>query len=113
MQLKDYSFGELNINGKLYTSDLLICSDKIKANWWRNEGHSLCREDLTWVLEQNPDLLIIGTGKSGFMTAPQDLEDKLKKELDVIMSKTETAVEIFNQQQNNDLKVAAALHLTC
>ena len=113
MYIEDYSFGRMVIEGQSYSSDLLICDDKIKANWWREEGHNLSLADLRWVLKQNPDVLIIGNGKSGVMTVPQDLQQQLKSEVDLIVEKTAQAVKTFNQQQENNLTVAAGFHLTC
>lgn len=113
MKIETYSFGEMVVDGERYTSDLLLCGGVIKSDWWRKEGHSLCREDLAWVLNQNPDLLIIGTGKSGVMTVPQTLKESLESELDLIVEQTAQAVKTFNQHQRQDLKVAAGFHLTC
>ncbi|MBM7555284.1 Mth938-like domain-containing protein [Halanaerobacter jeridensis] len=113
MEIKNYSFGEMVIDNQKYSSDLLICDEEIKADWWREEGHSLCRNDLTWVLKQKPDLLIIGTGKSGVMTVPQNLRQDLTDDLELIVEKTNQAVKTFNEQQKNNLKVAAGFHLTC
>ncbi|MGM0501279.1 MAG: Mth938-like domain-containing protein [Bacillota bacterium] len=113
MKIEDYSFGEVVIDGQHYSSDLLICGERIKSDWWRVEGHSLCREDLIWVLEQQPDLLIIGTGKSGRMSVPRRLKKDLRQELDLLVYKTEKAVKEFNQRQEQGIKVAAGFHLTC
>lgn len=113
MNIENYSFGQLVIDGQNYTSDLLICGENIKSNWWRETGHNLCRDDLAWVLKQNPDLLIIGTGKSGVMNVSQNLQQELKQDLELVVEKTGEAVKIFNQRQKTDLKVAAGFHLTC
>ncbi|MFO7818847.1 MAG: MTH938/NDUFAF3 family protein [Halanaerobacter sp.] len=113
MKIESYSFGELIIDGEHYSSDLLICGEEIKSNWWRKEGHSLCRADLGWILKQNPELLIIGTGKSGVMTVPHSLEQELESNLDLIIERTGQAVQTFNQMSKKDLKLAAGFHLTC
>jgi len=39
--IEHYSFGRIVIDGKEYTKDLIIYPDKIRANWWRKEGHKL------------------------------------------------------------------------
>ncbi len=114
MRIDDYAFGELEINGRRYTSDLLICAGEIKANWWREEGHSLAMEDLDWVFAHDPDLLIIGTGKSGVMRVPIVVKQKLEeKGIELIDQPTEQAVQKFNQVQDSEQVVAAGFHLTC
>jgi hypothetical protein len=114
MQIADYSFGQLTAAENKYTSDLLICGEEIKSNWWRQDGHSLCLDDLDWVLAKNPDTLIIGTGKSGVMSVPADVKADLEAQgIEVIVETTDQAVEIFNRRQNSDKLVAAGFHLTC
>ena len=41
MKIDSYSFGRIVINGKTYTSDVIIFPDKVDASWWRKEGHLL------------------------------------------------------------------------
>ena len=113
MKIEDYKFGEMIINGKKYTSDLLIFESEIKSNWWRKQGHYLHLQDLNWLLNKNPKVIIIGTGNSGVMKVPENLIEKLKKKgIEIIAGKTQKAVEIFNKRRN-EAKIAAGFHLTC
>ncbi len=112
MEITHYSFGKITIDGKTYTSDLLIYPDRIDAAWWRKEGHSLAVEDLQAVLDAKPDLLIIGTGYYGFMAVPSETLQRLRSQgIDVMTEKTDKAVELFNSSPQRN--VAAAFHLTC
>ena len=82
-------------------------------NWWRKEGHHLHIEDLKEVLEEKPDILIIGTGKMGVMKVPTALQEELRqKNIEVIVEKTGKAVDIFNAADKSK-KVVGAFHLTC
>lgn len=113
--IDSYKFGKIIIGNNEYTSDLLICNGEIKDDWWRSEGHSLCKEDLSWVLQQKPDVLILGTGKRGAMEVPQRLQTELTElGIEVIIETTDEAVDIFDCKYNADnKKVAAGFHLTC
>ncbi|MBM7623566.1 Mth938-like domain-containing protein [Sporohalobacter salinus] len=113
--IDSYKFGKMVINDNEYTSDLLLCNSEVKDNWWRKKGHSLCKEDLAWILNHKPDLLIIGTGKRGAMEVPEKLQEELKKlGIEVVVEITDDAVEIFNRRDNVEgKKVAAGFHLTC
>lgn len=113
--IDSYRFGKMVINDNEYTSDLLVLDGKIKDDWWRKEGHKLCKEDLSLILEYKPDLLILGTGKRGAMKVPQRLQTELKElGIGVIVETTDDAVEIFNRRYDtDDQKVAAGFHLTC
>ncbi|TYB30666.1 MAG: hypothetical protein FXF47_07770 [Candidatus Mcinerneyibacterium aminivorans] len=113
MKIEDYKFGEIVIDGKKFTSDLLIYENEIKSNWWRSEGHLLHLEDLNWVLNKNPKVIIIGTGNSGVMKVPEKLVNKLEeRNMKIIVEKTQVAVKKFNERNMGD-KVAAGFHLTC
>ena len=46
MNIEDYRFGRVVIDGRAYTSDVIVFPDRVKDNWWRNEGHELCPADL-------------------------------------------------------------------
>ena len=102
------------VNGKSYTSDLIIFPDSIETNWRRKKGHSLQLEDLKLVLENNVENLVIGTGKYGLVKVPEDLIMKLSsKNINVIVEKSPDAVIRFNELVEKKAKVAGAFHLNC
>ena len=114
MEITHYSFGKIDIDGKRYQSDVIITSDSVKANWWRKEGHNLAIADLDDVLDDNPEVLIIGSGYYGRMQVPEVTRDFLKaKGIKVEVAPTSDAVEKFNQLQQECARIVAALHLTC
>lgn len=113
MKIDAYSFGEMVIDGKAYHSDLIIFPDRVKANWWRKEGHLLQLEDLDEIIAENPEVLIIGTGSSGIMKVPEALrKELLKKKIELYVADTRKAVEIFNSVTEAK-RAIAAFHLTC
>lgn len=113
MTITHYSFGKIIINGKTYTSDVIIYPKRVDPSWWRKEGHYLQTEDLEDAINLKPDTLIIGTGQSGVMQVPQKTIKYLKsKGIEVYVERTEKAVEMFNEKTEGK-RVIAALHLTC
>lgn len=50
MTVDGYSFGEISIDGKPYTKDVIIWPDHVKCPWWRAEGHNLTADDLSEIL---------------------------------------------------------------
>ncbi|MCM8833527.1 MAG: MTH938/NDUFAF3 family protein [Candidatus Omnitrophica bacterium] len=114
MKIEKYNFGEIVINGKNYKSDLIILNDRIIENWRRKEGHCLSFDDLKGILNKEIEIIIIGTGYSGFMEVPDKvLKDIEKLGINVIVEKTKDAVELFNEYVKKNKKVVFALHLTC
>jgi len=114
MRIEEYDFGRIVVNGKEYTRDLIIFPDKVKANWWRREGHLLLKKDIEDVVEgkDKPEVLIIGTGMYGAMEVPEETREYIRsKGVEIIVEKTKKACELFNELKNK--RVVAALHLTC
>ncbi|UCG68963.1 MAG: hypothetical protein JSV09_14430 [Thermoplasmata archaeon] len=111
--IDSYDFGTIVVNGRKFTTDLIISNKGINPKWWRKEGHRLSLEDIKDVLAQTPEILIIGTGYSGVMSVPKSVEDYIRaKGINIIVKRTEEACKKFNElYEKHD--VVAALHLTC
>jgi hypothetical protein len=113
MKIERYSFGSITIDGRTYTSDVIIYPERVDASWWRKEGHNLYTSDLADVLKSKPEVLLIGTGSSGLMKVPKETLSHLESQgIEVHVSLTAKAVELFNKLQS-DRKIIAAFHLTC
>ncbi len=108
-----YEFGWIVVDGKEYTSDIIIAPGKVHDSWWRKEGHSLCIEDIESALKEEPDIVIVGTGVDGRMKVPDATRKYIEsKGADLIVERTKKACELYNQVSKN-VRVVAALHLTC
>lgn len=111
--IDSYSFGKIKVDGKTYTSDVILYPDRVMDNWWRKNGHLLNKEDLEEVFESKPEVLIIGTGASGLMHIPDETKRFVEsKGIEVIVEKTEDACRKYNELKDSR-RVVAALHLTC
>ena len=109
-----YDFGQITIDGKRYSRDLVILPDRVKDNWWRREGHQLSMHDLKEVVEANPEVLIVGTGYNGYMDVPSDVREFFaSKNIELIVEKTSEAVKTYNRLAQSKRRVLAAFHLTC
>lgn len=108
-----YQFGKITIDGKTYTSDLILFPDKILQNWRREKGHTLSIKDLSNIIEFKPDVLIIGTGMFGLMHVSDNTIAKLKHYgiNHISIQKTKDACEKYNQEKY--IEKVAALHLSC
>jgi hypothetical protein len=111
--IDSYDFGRITIDGKRYSTDLLVFPDKVKTDWWRKEGHRFQIADLKEVLEANPEVLVVGTGYWGMMNVPPQTRNYIESEgIELIVQKTAEACQTFNHLIESR-KVVAALHLTC
>jgi len=114
MKVEHYQFGRVIIDGKTYTSDVLVWPEGVDDSWWRKVGHKLCPDDLEEILSKNPDVLVIGTGAYGFMKVPQATLEFIRKRCRTVhVAETAQACDKFNELSQGEARVAAALHLTC
>lgn len=114
MKIDSYHFGEIVIDGKEYKNDVMIYRNKVEG-WWRERGHYLQLKDLDWLLEQvpPPEVLILGKGRYGLMTVPDEVVNLLKERgIEVMVKNTKEACQTYNELSDKK-RVAAALHLTC
>jgi hypothetical protein len=113
MKIQHYSFGRITIDGKTYTSDVIIYPDRVNLSWWRKEGHFLQMDDLRDVLDAQPEVIIIGTGYSGVMRVSDEVTSSLKSmKIDAHVARTTDAVDLFNEISEKR-RTVACLHLTC
>ena len=108
------SFGAVAINGKNYTSDLIIYPDgRVEDNWWRRKGHSLALEDIHDLVSSDPGVIVVGTGANGLMEPVSGLKGALQeKGIELIAIPNQKAMEIFNELASKQ-RVGACFHLTC
>jgi len=108
-----YSFGRIVVDGKEYNCDVIIYPDHVDGNWWRKEGHRLQLVDIEKAIEQKPQILIIGTGASGLMEVPKEMESYItSKGIKLVVDTTKRACDAYNRLFRSS-KTIAALHLTC
>ncbi len=114
MKIKSYEFGRVEIDGKVYTSDVIIYDDHVNPSWWRKEGHYLQVEDIEEILKAKPDIIIIGTGKFDTMKVSNDVRKELESRgIEFVYANTDDACNRHNEKSGSGKKVVAALHLTC
>jgi len=111
--IDSYNFGQIVINGRKYTSDIIIFPDRVQSDWWRDESHKLTVKDVTGIITESPKILLVGTGASGQMKVMPEVEQEAEThKVQLIVQPTGEACEIYNQLSPTQ-KVVAALHLTC
>ncbi len=112
-KIETYRFGEIVIDGRRYTRDVIVFPDRVFSPWWREEGHSLSPADLWEVVQDPPEVLVIGQGSAGRMDVPEETRRWLEaRGIRVITQPTPLAVQTYNALRERR-RVVAALHLTC
>ena len=117
----EYHFGSIAIDGKTYEYDVEVRWTGEVLEWWRGESHVIDIDDVKRAIDQNPELIIIGTGESGLAKVTERTKEEiLSKGIGLIVDKTEEAVKTFNIQKEESTeeegvqkKVIGLFHLTC
>ncbi len=76
--IDSYQSGLIVVNGKNYTSDIIIFSDRVK-DWWRKTGHQLHPGDLSEVIAEKLEVLIVGTGAFGLVKVLSEVPPSLPR----------------------------------
>ena len=69
-KIDSYQFGTIKIDGVEHHKDVIILPDRVISGWWRKSGHNLHPDDLKDVLDNPPEILIIGRGSDSRMQVP-------------------------------------------
>jgi len=112
--ISNYSFGHLEVDGKDYDSDLIIFPDgSVDCDWRRKEGHKLDRGDIAGLIDDSPELIIIGTGAYGCMIPSEKLLETLdQKGVEYMAEPSDLAMKLYNEYCPSK-RVGACFHLTC
>ncbi len=112
--IESYDFGRIVVDGKEYTTDLIIFPDRVEDGWWRKVGHQLHIEDIEEVVDKVPDVLVVGTGYSALMKVPAETKRYIEeREIELVIQPTKRACETYNKLIQSGKKAVAAFHLTC
>jgi hypothetical protein len=114
-RLTEYEFGRIRVDGSEHTRDVIVLPDRVVADWWRRDGHSLVYEDLDEVADELPERLVVGCGHDGRLRPDPSVAEALARiSVEMEALPTADAVRRYNELETaNPAAVAAALHLTC
>jgi len=113
MKIDSYRRGQITISGRGYTSDVIVFPHCVKDDWWRKRGHRVCPEDIEEVIQEKPEILVVGTGdEEGMKVSPETQHYLTEQGIELVAQATGEACQTYNQLCSSH-KVIAALHLTC
>jgi hypothetical protein len=82
-------------------------------SWYRKRGHRLSSDDISPLIESEPEVIVAGTGMSGMVKPEKELEELLEQRgINFIPTPNQNAMELFNDLSSKK-RVGACFHLTC
>ena len=116
MHFEKFSFGSMQIDGRVYHFDLVIDRGEIRkrkkkaSKQYRDAyGHTpvSAEEDIPWRCRR----LVVGTGAEGRLPVMPEVEkDAQLRKVELVVLPTKYAIAILNR---GDLHTNAILHITC
>ncbi len=111
--IDSYHFGEIVISGEKYSSDVIIFPDRVQSGWRRRQSHEVSPGDIAGILNESPEVLIVGTGAWGLVKVlPEVAREVKERNIKFIAEPTGEACKRYNQLSQSQ-RAVAALHLTC
>ena len=111
VKIDSSTYGSVTIDGVKYGHDVYVFpSGRVEE---REYGHTFTRDQVEYVLKENPDVVVIGKGTSGLANLSSDARALLEKRgVKIIEAYTPAIVDKFNELSKTK-KVAAIIHVTC
>ena len=119
--IEEYKFGSITIDGRTYEKDVEVRWNGEVLDWQREESHIIDVSDILSALEQNPEVIVMGTGNSGVAKVTEKAKEAIESRgIKLIIDHTEQATKTFNirseesiEEEGRQEKIIGLFHLTC
>ena len=110
--IEEFTIGSFRIQGKQYLGDIKIVDGKVR--YWQDRHKQILQlKDIDSLLVKKPEALIIGTGCSGLLQIPEEVQRMLRlAHVHVIIQKTPEACKTYNKLAETQKNVTAILQAT-
>ena len=97
------------VNNQVYTSSIIVTPHKVITDWHPRRFEDLSADDLIPLVDLNPEVALLGTGKQLQFPAPHVTTPLIQHALGLEVMDTPAACRTFNILASEGRKVAAAL----
>ncbi len=117
-KINSFNFGFIVVDGRQYVCDGLILPDgnvkEREPGRGRLGSHTITESEVSKIIIEQPDIVVIGTGMSSLARLDADAENcMLRANVNHVVLPSFQAVEKFNQLIDEGKRVAALIHVTC
>ena len=107
--IEAYEAGLIRVGGKDYRHNLLLMPDQLKTAWPVASLHDVQKADLDQLAEQEPDLILFGTGAKQLFLHPKHFSPIINAGIGYEVMPTHAACRTFNILLAEDRRVLAVL----
>lgn len=108
-RIKSFTAGKITINDTVYTDSLILSPDHLIEHWRPKKIEDLKSSDLEQIAQQNPEVVLIGTGQQTCFLPDSTLVKLIEKNIGFESMTTAAACRTFNLLVAEGRKVIAAL----
>jgi uncharacterized protein len=108
-QIRAYQPGHIQVNDRIFTHSLLITPNQLIDCWGPQTIAELTPAALQEAAMLNPHILLIGTGATQHLLAPELYGDLINQGIGIEIMSTSAACRTFNALIAEDRSVVAAL----
>ena len=117
--IEEYTYGCFRADGKEFLGDLMIRNGR--AHYWQTlEGRKLEFKDVNKLLEEEPEVLVIGTGAGGLLKVGEEIRKYVmdwsvgnRKKIFLYVEKNTEAIKKINEAIEQGKKVCGVLAGGC
>ena len=113
--IEEYKIGRFVVEGEEFLGDLKMKLGK-PHYWQTRERRKLRIEDIKDLVEEQPDVFIIGTGAGGMLQVGEEITNYIYNnsgKVFVIQEKNTEAIESYNKAEKQKKKVCAIFPSGC
>jgi len=112
--IDSYEFGRFIINGRPYNSDIKLMKGGVIKYWNYVKHHKVTLKDVEEIFRENPDYVVIGTGKFGAVSVEEEVgKAALEAGIKLMIKPTEDACKKYNELIKLGKNTSAIMHATC
>jgi hypothetical protein len=111
VKITNVKFGEIEIDGKTYFSDMIV--------WWDGKieyipkTHEFEANEFLKIIKRKPEIIVIGRGMEGFYKIAEEVKQLTEdKGIEIFSEVSPKAAEMFNAFVAEKRKVVAVIHTT-
>jgi uncharacterized protein len=107
--IRSYTPGSITINETVYTQSLVLSPSQLIPNWRPQNINQLTSQDLQVLIEQNPEVVLLGTGKTQHFPPLEVLSILIENKLGYEIMNTAAACRTYNLLMSEARHVVAGL----
>jgi len=113
--IEEYKIGRFVVDGKEFLGDLMIINNK-PHYWQTRQRRKLRIEDIKELVEEKPEVFIIGTGAGGMLEIEEKVTEYINENINnvfLIVSKNSDAIDSYNEAEKKGKKICGVFPSSC